>query len=248
LYSPSPQFASAMARHLAPTAQAVQAHAGVDPHKDNVSKNATASQESPCSTTLSPPGRSDGGDRSRSEPPSVVKHLRGRFESHKPLMFAEGEVGARDSEIASAFHVHFLPPGTLSLDQDRGDNRVSPLPKWRSLDEHGQAKDKDSHVGMMDTTPPPPLQGQVRRPRSAEPTPLPHPSLRHSSSANTSRTHTHTPWEGPAGAGEEGFEGAKVRRVHGKSHPLSRLHYQGQGQGVPPMGSIQRHGPFHSSM
>ena len=278
LFTPSPEFTSTMARHLSDFSELLPlSHAQISAGQplEEWRKVSRRSAE-PCGGaslgSTSPPSSSGTGDRARSEqPPSVVKHLRGRFEPHSPHCgSSEGEqclswvsdcsapAPVSQSPHASCHHGDIC--GTHVHLQERqhpsalGHTTPELLTKSKSLEEQPVSDTPESlspasHVGIVRGVgfhPHPSFQ-PPRRPRSAEHVPYHYPSgLRHGIHVPRVRA----PWDKEPGLGmveDGGSDGVKVRRLHGKSHPLFRLQQQRQGD-VPYPPTIQRHSPFHSTM
>ena len=280
LFTPSPEFTSTMARHLSdfpePSASShTQLSVGSAGQSLEDWRKVPRSSSEPCGGVSlhcpSPRSILGFGERGGSEqPPSVVKHLRGRFEPHSPHCdSSEGEQGllgmsdwsaqAPASQSPPALCHHGNACGTPVCLREKqhpsalGHGAAETLTKSKSLEEQpsGDIPESLSPAGQLGTAGhagfhPHPSTQPPRRPRSAEHVPYHYsPGLRHG--LYTPRVRV--PWDRDPGLGMEedgGSDGVKVRRLHGKSHPLSRLQ-QRQGD-VPYPPAIQRHSPFHSTM
>ena len=281
LFTPSPEFTSTMARHLSdfpePSASShTQLSVGSAGQSLEDWRKVPRSSSEPCGGVSlhcpSPRSILGFGERGGSEqPPSVVKHLRGRFEPHSPHCdSSEGEQGlsgmsdwsaqspASPSPPAPCHHGNACGTPVRLWERQHpsalGHSTAETLTKSKSLEEQpsGDIPESLSPAGHLGTAGhagfhPPPSSQPPRRPRSAEHVPYHYtPGLRH----GLYMPRVRVPWDRDPGLGMEedgGSDGVKVRRLHGKSHPLSRLQQQRQGD-VPYPPAIQRHSPFHSTM
>ncbi|XP_070204790.1 uncharacterized protein [Littorina saxatilis] len=270
LYKPSPEFASSMARHLSESSEqscASQSQPGQSfgelSSEAGSPAQACGGEEVPSLATSSKSSLALS-ERSKSDhAPSVVRHLCGKFESHSPYGdSSEGEQsvsGTSDSSANAAASV--VPPASHHHGDSRGCRqewehsavlRSHPrdsVTKSKSLEEQSvpESRSPSSHVTKVSSDSVG-SQSASRRPRSAEDVPSHYtPGLRHGVHMSP---RLQSPWNREAGAGgvleeEEASEGVKIRKLHGKSHPLSRLQQQGD---VPYPPTIQRYSPSHSSM
>ena len=278
LFTPSPEFTITMAKHFYDSSEQSSlphAHVSVTSEGQSARSYAESCAGGASLSSTSPRSSSGFGDRSRSEqPPSVVKHLRGRFESHGPHCDgSEGEQslsGTSDSSATAplsqsppAPHHHGGDCGTpvelLRPSSFLGHYHSEALTKSKSFEEQPfsdipeslpLSTGRDGVAGSAYGLHARPSSQPPRRPRSAEHVPYHYtPGLRQGAYAYAPRPRA--PWDREVGAGMEeeggGPDGVKVRRLHGKSHPLSRLQPQRQGDAPYPP-PLQRHSPFHSSM
>ncbi|XP_076473112.1 LOW QUALITY PROTEIN: uncharacterized protein LOC143302355 [Babylonia areolata] len=234
LFTPSPDFLSNIERQLSqPSQQPVSL-----PHPADCSGQPVVLEErrimpqssaEACMAGSSPPscvGLGEGGEQAL----SVVKHLRGRFEG------SGVHCDSSDGEVSLASASHTAPSACV----DDGSRSVVMREKkkpWvvtsRSVEEHrvsdapeSQPHYQVSYSATASTSEPSRLS---RRPRSAD-----HATYLTSGTPRVQEL--------------EVADGVKVRKLHGKSHPLSRLQQQKQqGEAAFPP-SLQRHSPSHSSM
>ncbi|KAL8619154.1 hypothetical protein ACOMHN_019426 [Nucella lapillus] len=270
LFAPSPEFLTNIERQLSqpsPLSPSPQ-HPPLDSWAQPVTDPRTVPPGvCPGGAQASPSAPSAGVGEGGEHASSVVKHLRGRFEGSG---FHCDRGGEEDTPEPTQSPALASQPGRQSPCAGH-DGRVmmrekkpsAPFPKSRSVEEHPAGESPES----LPHSPPvaascgggggASMSEPSRWPRLADhaacyssPTPR----------CGGSAPRVQAPWYHRDAASDLHLEaesdGVKVRKLHGKSHPLSRLQQQQEQQQQQqqheepshPPSSIQRQSPFHSSM